>query len=152
MSERLETPVQPLLEEALSHNAAQLELCMRLEMLADHLPENFNRQECLSISWQLYPTLRSAHKFEEGKLFPFLLLPCQTDSSIVQSIERLRHEHWEDESSAEDLGLNLREMVKNPVAANIDKISYMLRGFFEGLRRHIAFETEHLLPMLEGKQ
>jgi hypothetical protein len=24
----------------------------------------------------------------------------------------------------------------------------MLRGFFEGLRRHIAFEREHIVPLL----
>ena len=34
---------------------------------------------------------------------------------------------------------------------NIDKLSYMLRGFFEGLRRHIAFEKEHLVPLLMQK-
>jgi hypothetical protein len=26
----------------------------------------------------------------------------------------------------------------------------MLRGFFVGLRRHLAFEREHLLPMVEA--
>ncbi|MBO0903834.1 hemerythrin domain-containing protein [Jiella sonneratiae] len=35
--------------------------------------------------------------------------------------------------------------VADPVA---EVLGYMLRGFFEGLRRHIAFEEEHLLPLL----
>ncbi|MCE7026540.1 hemerythrin domain-containing protein [Jiella avicenniae] len=34
---------------------------------------------------------------------------------------------------------------KNPAA---EALGYMLRGFFEGLRRHIAFEEEHLVPLL----
>ena len=29
-----------------------------------------------------------------------------------------------------------------------EALGYMLRGFFEGLRRHIAFEEEHLVPLL----
>ncbi len=33
----------------------------------------------------------------------------------------------------------------DPVA---EALGYMLRGFFEGLRRHIAFEEEHLVPLL----
>ncbi|NDW04440.1 hypothetical protein GTK09_08345 [Jiella sp. 40Bstr34] len=33
----------------------------------------------------------------------------------------------------------------NPAA---EALGYMLRGFFEGLRRHIAFEEEHLVPLL----
>ena len=33
----------------------------------------------------------------------------------------------------------------NPAA---ETLGYMLRGFFEGLRRHIAFEEEHLVPLL----
>jgi hypothetical protein len=28
----------------------------------------------------------------------------------------------------------------------------MLRGFFEGLRRHIAFEREHIVPILCKQQ
>lgn len=31
---------------------------------------------------------------------------------------------------------------------NAEAIGFMLRGFFEGLRRHIAFEREHVLPMI----
>ena len=33
---------------------------------------------------------------------------------------------------------------------NFEALSYMLRGFFEGLRRHIAFEVEHLMPILDS--
>ena len=134
--------------ELIANHKRQLDLCDRLERLADSLPDELDTQECLSISFALYPTIKAAHEFEEQWLFPTLLVHRQADEQISKSIERLQFEHWEDESFAEDLGLELRQLVSQPTATNVDKLSYMLRGFFEGLRRHIAFETDHIIPML----
>ncbi|MNL85495.1 hypothetical protein D3C87_2138230 [compost metagenome] len=33
---------------------------------------------------------------------------------------------------------------------NMEATGYMLRGFFEGMRRHIAFEREFLLSRVPG--
>ena len=145
-------PAKLLENMVLSHHRSQLELCDRLERLADSLPYKYDPQECLSISWQLYPAMKSAHKFEEEKLFPKLMEPMNSRFEIEKSIERLKFEHWEDESSAEDISLYLRQMISHPSTADIGKISYMLRGFFDGIRRHIAFETEYLLPKLRELQ
>ena len=133
------------------HHNSLLKMCERLEKLADSLPNDYDSQECLSIAWQIYPMIMSAHKFEEEQLFPYFLTSGGCESGIDKSIERLRFEHWEDERSAEDVSMFLRELVQDPGQTNIDKISYVLRGFFEGLRRHIAFETEHLLPKLRAQ-
>ena len=140
------------IETILGHHKSQLELCDRLEKLADSLPNNYDPQECLSISWALYPTIRAAHKFEEEKLFPILIPAKKNGAKITSNIERLRFEHWEDESFAEDISLALRQLISEPARTNIDKLSYMLRGFFEGLRRHIAFESEHILPILQSQK
>ena len=142
----------PVIDQLLQHHQKQLELCKRLEQLADTLPDKFDKQECLSISWQIYPIVREAHKYEEEVLFPILSGKQTNPSSVDKSLERLKFEHWEDESSAEDISLSLRQMVSEPASANVEKVAYMLRGFFEGLRRHIAFETDHLLPMMNGRQ
>ena len=135
-----------------SHHKRQLELCERLEQLADSLPANINSQECLSLSWQIYPVVREAHRFEEETLFPLLLEFDSKDIKLADSLERLKFEHWEDESFAEDISLSLRQVISEPGKANIEKIAYMLRGFFEGMRRHIAFEAEHLMPILSAPQ
>lgn len=142
------TPVESIILQLQEHHRNQLDICNRLENLADSLPDNVDRQECLSISWQIYPAIKSAHQFEEETLFPTLQGTQGSSADIDRNIERLKFEHWEDESSAEDISIFLRQMVQSPKDANVGKISYMLRGFFEGLRRHIAFESEHLLPML----
>ena len=137
-------------KQLLDHHKVQLDLCSRLESIADSLPDNVDRQECLSISWQIYPTIREAHRFEEETLFPLLSLDRKKLKSLLQSLERLKYEHWEDESYAEEISVSLRQMISEPEKANVEKIAYMLRGFFEGLRRHIAFESEHLLPMIHS--
>lgn len=143
---------EDVLKQLSAHHQKQLELCTRLEGLADSLPNNVNKQECLSMSWQIYPVVREAHKFEEETLFPILSEQCEREPSLSRSIERLKFEHWEDESTAEDISLSLRELINDPLTANTEKISYMLRGFFEGVRRHIAFEADHLTPKLEGRK
>lgn len=145
-------PAKSLEDMVLDHHRSQLALCDRLERLADSLPDKYDPQECLSISWQLYPAVKSAHKFEEEELFPKLLEPGQSRADIEKSIERLKFEHWEDESSAEDISMFLRQMISHPSTTDIGKMSYMLRGFFDGIRRHIAFETEYLLPKLREIQ
>jgi len=132
------------------HHKIQLDLCKRLENLADGLPDKIVSQECIYISWQLYPVVRSAHDFEESHFFPLLEKYQDNKQTLEKCIKRLKFEHWEDESFAEDLSLQLRELISDPKQVNVEKVSYMLRGFFEGLRRHIAFETEHLLPMIEN--
>jgi len=131
------------------HHQLLLDLCRQLEELADRLPDQFDIQECLAIAWKLYPVVREAHRFEEETLFPILASRLDTEQSINENLERLKFEHWEDESTAEDISVFLRQMVSDPSGANAEKIAYMLRGFFGGLRRHIAFEKVHLLPLLD---
>ncbi|MGI9351345.1 MAG: hemerythrin domain-containing protein [Rhizobiaceae bacterium] len=134
----------------LDYHQTQLDLCDRLERLADSLPGQINKQECLSISWQIYPMIKAAHRFEEEKLFPMLTADDRKTTAVARSLERLKFEHWEDESSAEDISISLRQMISEPAATNFEKVAYMLRGFFEGLRRHIAFEQDHLLPLINN--
>ena len=68
---------------------------------------------------------------------------------MKNALERLQYEHWKDESFAEEVSDGLIKFVSDSDHPSADTLAYMLRGFFEGLRRHIAFEVEHiLLPLL----
>ncbi|MEE9314125.1 MAG: hemerythrin domain-containing protein [Rhizobiaceae bacterium] len=143
-----ETPDQ-IVQEVRANHQSQLALCEVLESIADQLPRVVDRQQCLSLARQISPIVKAAHDFEEAKLFPYLLgLPCPFPN-LEQSLERLRYEHWEDESFAEEISESLKEFGQGECEDGCEKLAYMLRGFFEGLRRHMAFENEHLLPMLE---
>ena len=126
----------------------QLELCAKLELLADKLPNDFDTQDCLVLAKNIFPILKNAHDFEEQVLFPALKAQHSENNRLSVTLERLRFEHWEDESFAEELRDSLVNLALNNNTSGINSISYMLRGFFEGVRRHVAFEREHILPYL----
>lgn len=127
---------------------AQLALCNRLESLADSLPQSFDAQEALHVARQIVPTVKQAHAFEEKVIFDTLRTTEAGQFSNPQSLNRLKFEHWEDEALAEDLAESLIAYAAHPSAEMVGKLSYMLRGFFDNLRRHIAFEAEFILPVL----
>ncbi|WP_306283116.1 hypothetical protein [Mesorhizobium sp. LMG17149] len=60
----------------------------------------------------------------------------------------MRAEHVEDECFAAEVTEILLAIGHGETIDNAEAIGFMLRGFFEGLRRHIAFEREHVLPMI----
>lgn len=143
---RSEEPLPRLAGSLDHHLQQQLVLCRALESIADDLPGSVNKQACLHVANSIFPVIKSAHDFEEKALFPVLFADLKSDA-FKQTLERLHEEHWEDESFAEELTEALKEFVAGR-DRNTDKLSYMLRGFFEGLRRHIAFEKETFGPML----
>ena len=138
--------------ELVKHHQALLQLCARLEHIADNLPHEIDHQECLMLARTIYPTLKRSHDFEENNLFPELRRINVPVSQLEQSLERLKFEHWEDESFAEEISASLMIFVREPDKRNTESLSYMLRGFFEGKRRHLAFETEYLFPLLQSFQ
>jgi hypothetical protein len=61
-------------------------------------------------------------------------------------VERLRAEHIEDECFAGELTEALLVLGRDGSVDNPEALGFMLRGFFEAQRRHVAFEREHVLP------
>jgi len=135
-------------EKLLQHHNILMTLCSNLERIADSLPDISDTQECLVICRDIFPKVKKAHDFEEKVLFPLLHKGEQDKTLLDNNLERLCYEHWEDESFAEEISDVFRAYIDKPEKKDAEKLSYMLRGFFEGIRRHIAFETEYLLPML----
>jgi Hemerythrin HHE cation binding domain len=131
-----------------AHQSAKLRLCDELEAIADSLPENAGPKECLAAARSMCGLLRSAHAFEEDQLWPILRDLNPDDDDLDRSLERLRGEHWEDESYGDELASVLADWAMSVGNRNAEATGYMLRGFFEGVRRHIAFELEHLVPVL----
>ncbi|MCL6707802.1 hemerythrin domain-containing protein [Pseudomonas sp. R2.Fl] len=128
-------------------HAEQLALCGELEDIADSLPASINRQKCIYAAKALGPLIRGIHHYEETVLFPWLDARGDAGDDLRPTLDRLRFEHFEDECFAEELTDALLKLGAGD-AVNMEAVGYMLRGFFEGMRRHIAFETEHLLRRL----
>lgn len=137
------TPPEPV-EGFKRARAALLALCDLLEQIADSIPGNINRQVCSSLTKELMPFIHNIHKFEEETLYPLALTHTGQSGHVDATIERLKHEHLEDQCFAEELTEALRELSQQKAPQNPDALGYMLRGFFEAMRRHVAFETEHL--------
>lgn len=130
------------------HLNVQQSLCAALEKIADALPADVPNSDCVALARSVYPIIHRSHKFEEDVLFPILKNWCAGRPALAETLDRLHGEHWEDEAFAEEVHNELIAFVADRSSYNVDKLGYMLRGFFAGLRRHIAFEREHILPML----
>lgn len=122
----------------------QLSLCRELEEIADSLPGSINRQKCIYAAKALGPLIRGIHHYEENVLFPWLEGRIDKSRPLPETLSRLKFEHCEDECFAEELTDALLKLGSG-APVNMEAVGYMLRGFFEGMRRHIAFEREHLL-------
>ncbi|MDX8461349.1 hemerythrin domain-containing protein [Mesorhizobium humile] len=124
----------------------KLALCHILEGIADDLPSRVDRLQCLAVAADLLPLLRECHRFEEEVVFP--VFARQTGEE--DTVERLKLEHLEDESAAADLSEALLVHGHGRPIENPEAFGYMLRAFFESMRRHIAFERDHVLPEVLG--
>lgn len=138
---------KPSLAYLLTGQDEQLSLCRELEDIADSLPANINRQKCIFAAQALVPLMKSGHFYEETVFFPWLEENTERDETLPETLTRLKFEHCEDECYAEDLVDVLMRLGRGePV--NVEATGYMLRGFFEARRRHIAFERDHLMKII----
>jgi len=124
-------------------HAEKLALCDLLEAIADSLPRAVDRHACLWIAAMLLPQLREAHDYEERVLFPAFA----ADVARAESVKRLQAEHIEDEAAAEELTETLLRIGHGGTIGNPEALGFMMRALFEAIRRHVAFEREHVLPI-----
>lgn len=125
----------------------KLRLCDALETIADALP-GVDRLTCLRTANAIVPLLRSIHQYEETIIFPAYEEAVVGSNANLASTRRLRAEHVEDECFAGEVTEILLAIGHGKTVENPEAVGFMLRGLFENLRRHIAFEREHVLPMI----
>lgn len=142
------TTIQLALSRLGACHSNQLDLCDDLEAIADSLPANVDRQQCLHVGRTICRVVADAHRLEEAVLFPAMERLSPTLATMPATIERLRFEHFEDMCFAEEVHDALMAMGRGDPGFSADAAGYMLRGFFEGVRRHVAFERELLTPLL----
>jgi hemerythrin-like domain-containing protein len=125
-------------------HAANLQLCGMLESIADQLPGEVDRLQCLALASSMLVLLRECHRFEEEVVFPAFARAVGSQAVV----SRLQAEHVEDYCAAEDLSEILLSLSRGQPIGNPEAFGYMLRALFESMRRHIAFERDHVLPRL----
>ncbi|PWK63399.1 hemerythrin domain-containing protein [Aminobacter sp. AP02] len=129
-------------------HVAKLALCDRLEAIADSLPAGLNRRECLLAARALGPGMAETHRFEEIEIYPHFAASLGQSAEARKTVARLKHEHFEDEGYAAELRDALRFAARWRRAQNPETLGFMLRGFFGAVRRHVAFERDHVLAQL----
>ena len=128
-------------------HALQLILCNVLETVADGLPAEVDFK-CLGI---LVPILRVGMprqmQFEDDVFFPMLRERASIVFRICEILEQLESEHQADQDYAYELADELELLEQRRAPWNKEMLGYMLRGFFEGQRRHIECENMIILPL-----
>ena len=141
-------PAATLAAEYHKQLARQTELCNRLEAVADSLPDSCNVQECLYLAQSFTPIVKQAHRFEEDQVFA-LLRAQEPPTDLASTLERLAREHMEDEEVADEVTLALRDYVAGHKNVKAETLAWMLHASFEAMRRHLAFERDYMLPLVE---
>ena len=124
-------------------------LCAALERIADDLPDLPSAVETLDIEQQL-AAYAGRHMPVATALFQRLSddVACPSADRILKEI---RHNHAIDAIHADDLSIELRRLSGSLRADHPGELAYMLRCFFDGCRRAVAFEEVALL-ILAGER
>lgn len=125
--------------------AEKTDMCDQLEAIADSLPYRVDRSQCLRLARRLGPLLREAHAFEEELLFPHFEASRQ-NVDLQGTVARLKSEHRHDECAAQEISEELLMIGHGKPIRNPEALGFMLRAFFETVRRHLAAEREMIFP------
>ena len=118
-----------------AHEILEHSICDALERAADELPE-INAPLYLKLVGELR-TLRSRQHIEELEDAFEQLAPPQQDA-LSPAFSRLAHE----ERTDADIALELMDALTSAAhdsAPNAEALGYLMRGYFENRRRHLAW-------------
>ena len=119
-------------------HAEQRRLCALLESVADGLPDLPSGDRLRALEHQL-SAYSQRHFVEESNLF-LRLSKTAADGISDRILREIRYNHAIDAIHADDLSAELNRLSESRRAAHPAALSYMLRCFFDGCRRAIAFE------------
>ena len=116
-----------------------LDLCDVLEAIADSLPHP-DAGLCITTADALEPLVELTHVLEEDVLFPILVASSRPE--LNQTVARLRREHLSDMATAGEVSDALRAVASSSSPLSPDAVGYLLRSFFDSMRRHVYGELE----------
>lgn len=129
----------------------QQKLCDALERIADDLPDNVDKMLVAAVLPMLRVDLGVHIRDEEEGLFPLMCKRAQPGDNFQEIAEVLLLEHSADEGFADEIVDQLEAIKDGRRPLNPDMLGYMLRGFFETQRRHLAWEDAVVLPLARAR-
>ncbi len=139
-------PIKNPIDIIAREHAFQLELAKSLEFIADGLPDQVDRRLVKEVVAILSNGLDAHFELEEKVLFPLLRRRAGVDSGLIAALDQLVAEHGRDQDISVELVEELRVLAECGRPRNAEMLGYMLRGYFEGQRRHIEWENAVVLP------
>jgi len=128
-------------------HALQRELCDLLEAIADRLPHRFDTALAVIAVSILEGSIPRHIRLEEEALFPVLRDRVALDHPLHAALACLEEEHERDAAMLVELTDGLKTAAQQGAVGNPDMLGYMLRGYFDSQRRHIAWEDRVVLPV-----
>lgn len=118
-----------------------------LERIADRLLEPLDAELAGTGIVTLRVCLKRHVVLEEEYLYPVLTRRIKPGELTDDLLEHIKVEHAADENLAYDTADQLERALECGRAENPEMLGYMLRGYFECRRRHIAWEDAVVLPL-----
>ena len=129
----------------IADHSTQRQLCTMLEGIADDLP-NLPPQDAIDFVEQELSAYSQRHYTLEAKFFGRLADNSKSPTS-EQIVKVIAQNHAIDAIHADDLAVELQRLSGASRACEPGQLAYMLRCFFDGCRRAIAFEELALLKL-----
>jgi hypothetical protein len=124
----------------------QIVLCDQLEEIADSLPDRVNHAQCRAVADTLLLVLHEVQAVEDREI-----LAHMSDAGgrrYADLVEKFRLQQVADLCLAEEVQQELLLLAEGRSRLAPEAMGYMLRGFFDGLRRNMAHSVE-VLTLLE---
>ncbi len=117
-----------------------LKLCHALEEVADALPGNVDFIKAEAAVLLLRDGFANHVSAQEEVLFPALRRRAAPGDRIDVLLGQAEYEHAVDQGLAVEVSEALASLIDQRHTANPEMVGYLLRCFFEGYRRHAAWE------------
>lgn len=126
-------------------------MCNALERIADGLPDIVDIRLITAVLPMVQDDLVIHVMDEEDGLFPLMQERVAPEDNFDAVLETLCLEHAADQGFAEELVDQLELLMDRGRPDNPNMLGYMLRGFFEAQRRHLAWENAVVLPLADAR-
>lgn len=140
----------PRLARLEADHSALLDLCLRLEEVAEGLRETPAGHNLDRLAADLKRLLGETQGLEEANLFPDFDRHAGSCFAAMM-IERLKAEHRSDRLAAEDLAQTFAALEAGRCRLSLETVAAITRGFAESLRRHVETEKMMIETLLVAK-
>lgn len=127
----------------------KMAICHELEQVADNLPSRIDSRQCAILAAKLPGLLKLCDDIHQQVIFPLLLREQSQRHFTRPMAERLIGERLMDQGYAIEVGEFLGQLANAEAIGNVEASGYMLRGFFEVVRRSCAFDLEYIIPLTQ---